>query len=205
MYYGERFNTISHLVGALLSLAALVLLVIFSAFSKDPWKIVSFSIYGVTLLLLYTASTCYHWVSKPMLKKRLRKLDYISIYLLIAGSYTPFTLLTLRGPWGWSLFGVVWTIALLGMIKELVLGQKTWLLSVAMLVAMGWAVVIAIIPLIQNLSGAGLFWLVFGGILYSSGVYFLVNDEKICHGHGIWHLFVLAGSISQFISIFFYL
>jgi hemolysin III len=204
MYYTERFNTISHLTGAILSSIGLVVLVMVATFQGDPWKIVSFSIYGATLVTLYSASTYYHWVQNKRLKDILRKVDYISIYLLIAGSYTPFALVTLRGGWGWSLFGISWGLALFGIIQEFILGKKTRILSLIIYLCMGWLVLIAIYPLVQRFSGPGLFWLVSGGIVYSAGVYFFVNDEKIKHGHGIWHLFVLGGSLCQFISICLY-
>ena len=205
MYYGERFNTISHLTGAILSLIGLIALVLVATFQGDPWKIVSFSIYGLTLLILYTASTYYHWVQNEAHKFLLQKIDHISIYLLIAGSYTPFTLVTLRGPWGWTLFGISWALAVFGIIQELILGSDTTRkLSMAIYVVMGWLIVVALYPLIQNLAPLGLFWLVAGGVVYSAGIYFFINDEKIKHGHGIWHLFVLGGSFCQFLSIYFY-
>lgn len=204
MYYSERFNTISHLAGAVLSLIGLVALVIMASLEGDSWKIVSFSVYGSTLLILYTVSTYYHWVQNRKLKKALQKLDHISIYLLIAGSYTPFALVTLRGNWGWTLFGISWGLALVGIIQEFILGKKTRILSLIIYMVMGWLILVALFPLIQNFSGPGLFWLVAGGIIYSVGVYFFVNDEKIKHGHGIWHLFVLSGSLCQFLSIYFY-
>ncbi len=205
MYHGERFNTISHLTGAILSLIGLVALVLVASFQGDPWKIVSFSIYGLTLLILYSASTCYHWVQDEARKFLMQKIDHISIYLLIAGSYTPFTLVTLRGPWGWTLFGISWALAIFGIIQELILGSHTTrTLSMVIYVVMGWLIVVALYPLIQNLAPLGLFWLVAGGVVYSAGIYFFMNDEKIKHGHGIWHLFVLGGSFCQFLSIYFY-
>lgn len=204
MYYGERFNTISHLIGAILSLLALVALVVSTSIEGDPWRIVSFTVYGSTLLILYGASTIYHWVQEERLKEILQKFDYISIYLLIAGSYTPFTLVTLKGGWGWTLFGISWGLALLGIVQEIILGKRTRALSLVLYVVMGWLIVIAFGPLIRNLSTPGLFWLTLGGIVYSVGVYFFINDEKIKHGHGIWHLFVLGGSVCQFFSIYFY-
>lgn len=204
MYYSERFNTISHLIGVILSFFGLIALVIVASLDGDPWKKISFSLYGVTLLILYTASTYYHWVKNERLKNILRKMDHISIYLLIAGSYTPFALVTLRGAWGWTLFGISWGLALIGIIQEMTLGKTTRRWSLIIYVVMGWLIIIAIYPLVQNFSNHGLFWLVTGGIVYSSGIYFFINDEKIKHGHGIWHLFVLGGSFCQFLSICFY-
>ena len=204
MYYSERFNTITHLIGVVLSIAGLVALIIWSTWQNDIWKIVSFSIYGASLVILYSASTCYHWVYHPDIKRTLQRVDHIAIYLLIAGSYTPFTLVTLRGAWGWTLFGINWALALVGTILELKLGERAEKASMIIYVVMGWLIVIAFYPLIQNLATGGLFWLVAGGIVYSMGIYFYLNDEKIKHGHGIWHLFVLGGSICQFLSVFFY-
>lgn len=204
MYYSERLNTISHLAGAILSFFGLIVLVVLASLEGDPWKIVSFSIYGATLLILYAVSTYYHWVKNKQLKDILRKMDHISIYLLIAGSYTPFALVTLRGGWGWTLFGISWGLAFFGIAQEFILGKTTRRLSLIIYIVMGWLIVIALYPLLQNFSNSGLFWLVTGGVLYSSGIYFFINDEKIKHGHGIWHLFVLGGSFCQFLSICFY-
>jgi hemolysin III len=198
---GERFNSVSHLVGAVLAVAGLVTLVTMGALDGDAYKVVSFSVYGAMLLVLYTISTLYHSVRQARLKSILRKCDYAAIYLLIAGSYTPFTLVTLRGPWGWSLFGVSWGLAALGIVQELTLGRRTRSVSMVLYVLMGWLALVAVHPLFEALPGAGLAWLVAGGIIYSTGIYFFVNDERIRHGHGIWHLFVLAGSLCQFVSV----
>jgi hemolysin III len=198
---GERFNSVSHLVGAALAVAGLVTLVTMGALDGDAYKVVSFSVYGAMLLVLYTISTLYHSVRQARLKSILRKCDYAAIYLLIAGSYTPFTLVTLRGPWGWSLFGVSWGLAALGIVQELTLGRRTRSVSMVLYVLMGWLALVAVHPLFEALPGAGLAWLVAGGIIYSTGIYFFVNDERIRHGHGIWHLFVLAGSLCQFVSV----
>src|SRR5450830_114924 len=132
---------------------------------------------------------------------RLQKCDHSAIYLLIAGSYTPFSLVTLRGPWGWSLFGVSWGLALFGIVQELTLGRRTRVLSMLLYVVMGWLVLVAAQPLVAALPLGGLIWLGLGGVCYSVGIYWFIHDEKIRHGHGIWHLFVLAGSVCQFISV----
>jgi hemolysin III len=203
MYHGERFNGISHLIGVLFAITALVVLVTRAGLEGDPWKIVSFSLYGSTLVILYVVSTLYHSV-KGRAKAVLQKFDHSAIYLLIAGSYTPFALVTLRGPWGWSLFGVSWGLALFGIVQELTLGRRTRILSMILYVVMGWMVLFAIHPLIHTLATGGLFWLSLGGISYSVGIYWFLNDEKIRHGHGIWHLFVLGGSVCQFISVLLY-
>jgi hemolysin III len=202
MYYGERFNGISHLVGTVLAITGLISLVYVAAEQGDPWKIVSFSLYGSTLVLLYLISTLYH-SAKGRAKAILQKCDHSAIYLLIAGSYTPYCLVTLRGAWGWTLFGLSWGLAIFGIIQELTLGRRTRLLSMILYVVMGWLVVIAMQPLIAAMSWGGLFWLALGGLIYSVGIYWFLNDEKIRHGHGIWHLFVLGGSICQFVSVMF--
>lgn len=203
MYRGERFNGYSHLAGTLLAIAGLTVLVVQASLQGDPWKIVSFSLYGASLVLLYLISTLYHSV-KGRAKAILQKCDHSAIYLLIAGSYTPFSLVTLRGPWGWTLFGLVWGLALFGIVQELTLGRRTRVLSMILYVVMGWLVLIAVEPLVTSLPTAGLAWLAAGGLFYSIGIYWFLNDEKIRHGHGIWHLFVLAGSACQFVSVLGY-
>lgn len=203
MYYGERFNGISHLVGTLLAITGLAVLVTRAGLEGDPWKVVSFSLYGATLVILYLVSTLYHSV-RGRAKAILQKCDHSAIYLLIAGSYTPFALVTLRGAWGWTLFGLSWGLAVFGIVQELTLGRRTRILSMILYVLMGWMVLVAIKPLVLTLSAGGLFWLALGGVLYSVGIYWFINDEKIRHGHGIWHLFVLGGSACQFVSVLFY-
>jgi hemolysin III len=201
MHFGERFNSVTHLVGTVLSVAGLATLVTMAAMERDPYKIVSFAVYGAMLLVLYTISTLYHWVRSPRAKAVLQKCDHSAIYLLIAGSYTPFTLVTLRGPWGWSLFGVSWGLAAFGIVQELTLGRRTRSVSMVIYVLMGWLALVAIRPLVTALPPAGTAWLLAGGLIYSAGIYFFINDERIRHGHGIWHLFVLGGSLCQFVSI----
>ncbi|CAH2808888.1 MAG: FIG01964566: Predicted membrane protein, hemolysin III homolog [uncultured Caballeronia sp.] len=201
MHFGERFNSVTHLVGTVLSVAGLATLVTMASMERDPYKIVSFAVYGAMLLVLYAISTLYHSVRNPRLKSVLQKCDHSAIYLLIAGSYTPFTLVTLRGPWGWSLFGVSWGLAALGIVQELTLGRRTRSVSMVIYVMMGWLALVAIRPLVTALLPAGTAWLLAGGLIYSAGIYFFINDERIRHGHGIWHLFVLGGSLCQFVSI----
>jgi len=201
MHFGERFNSISHLVGTVLSVAGLAALVTMASFEGDPYKVVSFAVYGAMLFALYAISTLYHWARNPRVKAVLQKCDHSAIYLLIAGSYTPFTLVTLRGPWGWSLFGVSWGLALFGIVQELTLGRRTRSVSMVLYVLMGWLALVAVRPLVSALPPAGTAWLVAGGVIYSAGIYFFINDERIRHVHGIWHLFVLAGSLCQFVSV----
>ncbi|NUA26830.1 PAQR family membrane homeostasis protein TrhA [Cupriavidus basilensis] len=203
MYRGERFNGYSHLAGAVLAAAGTAVLITSSALYHDAWKVVSSIVYGATLVFLYTISTLYHSLrGRP--KDILRRLDYCAIYLLIAGSYTPFALVTLRGPWGWTLFGVNWGLAVIGIAQELLIGHRTRVFSLLIYVLMGWLVLFAFGPLVAALPAAGLYWLVAGGALYTAGIGFFLFDERVRHFHGIWHLFVLAGSACQFVSILWY-
>ena len=204
MVHGERFSTYTHLVGALLALAGGIVLVVLGALGGNVWKIVSFSIYGTALLLLYSFSALYHNAAQGKAKVFLRKLDHNSIYLLIAGSYTPFTLVSLHGPWGWSLFGVVWGLALAGILQELWLAKRTRVLSLVIYVLMGWVALAAVVPLVAALSWAGFGWLVAGGVAYSAGIIFFLYDERFTHWHGIWHLFVLAGSALHYCAVLLY-
>lgn len=204
MYYGEKFNSVTHLIASALSVSGLSILVTLAVVQGDPWKVASLSVYGATLVLLYGFSTIYHSVQSPRAKAFLRKLDHNAIYLLIAGTYTPIALITLRGPWGWTLFCLVWGLALFGIVQELTLGRRTRRLSMILYVLMGWLVVIAIKPLMDVMPLAGLAWLAVGGAVYSLGIYFYLNDEKVRHYHGIWHLFVMGGSFCHFISILLY-
>jgi hemolysin III len=203
MYYGERFNALTHLYGALLALAGSVVLIALATQEGDPWKVVSVSIYGATLVLLYSFSTLYHSL-RGRAKTILRKLDHHSIYLLIAGTYTPFCLVTLRGPWGWSLFGVVWGLAALGSLQELRSDRGARILSVVIYVVMGWVALVAVVPLLQALGTAGFAWLAAGGLFYTVGIIFYVLDARLRHAHGIWHLFVIAGSAAHYVAILRY-
>ncbi len=203
MYYGEKFNAVTHLVGAVLALAGSVVLIVLAALGGDPWKVVSVSIYGATLVLLYSFSTLYHSLRGPA-KMVLRKLDHHSIYLLIAGSYTPFCLVTLRGAWGWSLLGVVWGLAVLGTLQELRPNRGARILSVVIYLVMGWVALVALVPLLRALGPAGFAWVAAGGLFYTIGIVFFVLDTRLTHGHGIWHLFVIAGSATHYFAILNY-
>ena len=203
MYYGERFNSISHLVGAVLALAGSVVLIVLAARLGDPWKIVSFSVYGVMLVTLYVFSALYHSVHGPA-KNVLRKFDHCSIYLLIAGTYTPFALVSLRGSWGWWIFGVIWALALVGIVQEIWLAKGARILSLIIYILMGWLAMVAVLPLWQALTPAGFAWLAAGGACYTLGIVFYATDHKVRHGHGLWHLFVLGGSTCHFFTVLLY-
>ncbi len=203
MYAGERFNAWTHLLGALAALTGAIWLIVAAATSGDLLKTAAVAVYGLTLVMLYSISTVYHSV-RGRLKRVLRKLDHLSIYLLIAGSYTPFCLISLRGAWGWSLFGIVWTLAVIGMLQEIKPRAEARVLSLVIYAVMGWIVLVAIQPLLAALGLAGFLWLAAGGLFYTVGIVFYVFDERFRHWHGIWHLFVLAGSLCHFIAILFY-
>lgn len=204
MYPGERFNSISHLLGAVLALAGAVLLIVLASRLGDPWKIVSFSIYGTMLVTLYVFSTLYHSVRGVRAKNVLRKFDHCSIYLLIAGTYTPFALVSLRGSWGWWLFGVIWGLALFGMAQEIWLAKGARTLSLVIYVLMGWLAMAVVVPLRVALTPAGFAWLAAGGACYTLGIAFYATDHKVRHGHGLWHLFVLGGSCCHFFTVLLY-
>ncbi|MBW8066660.1 MAG: hemolysin III family protein [Ferrovum sp.] len=202
MYSGEKFNALTHLVGAILATVGVVVLIALAASEGDPWKMVSVSIYGVALVLLYSFSVLYHSV-QGRAKNFLRKLDHHSIYWLIAGTYTPFCLVTLRGPWGWSLFGVVWGLAVFGGLQEL-RPSEARTLSLWIYVLMGWLILIALVPLERALGPAGFAWVVAGGLFYTIGIIFYVLDTRLSYAHGIWHLFVMAGSAAHYVAILHY-
>ncbi len=199
----ELANAATHGLGVLLSIAALVLMVVFSSLKGDGYHIVSSSIFGSSLILLYSMSTLYHVVQSPHLKRIFRKLDHSSIFLLIAGTYTPFTLVNLHGTWGWTLFGLVWGIALIGILVETFTRQQLKHLSLGLYIGMGWLILIAAGPLIENVQTGGLLLLLSGGLFYTLGVVFY-KWKSLFFNHAIWHLFVLAGSIFHFFAVFYY-
>jgi hemolysin III len=199
----ESINIISHAIGLMLSIIALVLLVRHASLYGNVWHVASFAIFGASLICLYAASTIYHSARNPELRRRLRIIDHATIYILIAGTYTPFTLVTLSGSTGWMIFGISWGLALTGIILKLFFTGKYNLVSTLMYVFMGWIIVFAIKPLINNLSSDGLFWLVAGGMAYTTGA-ILYSIKKIKFNHAIFHLFVLIGSFSHFISVYFH-
>ncbi len=199
---GQRFNRISHLAGAVLALCGAAVLIVMASLKGDPWKIVSFSVYGGALVILYLFSTLYHSAGRP--GTILQKMDHIAIYLLIAGSYTPFTLVTLRGPLGWILFSLIWGLGLAGIVIEFRLADRLRILPVILYLLMGWLVVVALKQLLRVLPLNGFWWLLAGGLLYTVGIAFYALDRKLPYSHGIWHLFVLGGSITQFIAVYLY-
>ncbi|NNF16503.1 MAG: hemolysin III family protein [Gammaproteobacteria bacterium] len=204
MYYGERLNSISHLVGAALALVGFGVLLTLGVQSRDVWLFTSFSVFGFTLVLLYTASTLYHSFHPPRLKRLFRVLDHISIYLLIAGTYTPYTLVLMRDGNGWLIFSIVWMFALIGILTELLMtGRAVKVGQMFIYLGMGWAIAFDFDGLKAVIPAAGLWWLAAGGIAYTVGVIFYVLDKlnRLTHAHGIWHFFVLAGSACHFISL----
>jgi hemolysin III len=203
LYHGEKLNAWTHLVGAALAIAGTAVLVTKAALAADAWKIVSVSIYGATLILLYSASTLYHSL-RGRAKDILQKLDHHGIYFLIAGSYTPFCLVSLREEWGWPLFAVIWSLALFGVLQEMRPQGGARRLSMFIYIVMGWAALAALVPLRAALGSAGFAWLAVGGIVYTVGIVFYVLDARLRHAHGIWHLFVIGGSAVHYFTVLFY-
>ncbi|MDV6327743.1 hemolysin III family protein [Idiomarina sp. Sol25] len=199
----EVAHALTHGVGAVLSIAALIVMLVWTAAYGDAWHVVASSIYGASLILLYTASTLYHAFPWPRMKAVFQQLDHAAIYILIAGTYTPFALINLRGGWGWTLLGVAWGIALLGVILELGMKRRIKWLSLSLYLGMGWMALIAIKPMLDNVDSGGLMLLVAGGLAYTLGVIFYVWKSLPYH-HAIWHLFVLVGSVFHFFSIFYF-
>lgn len=199
----EKFNVLSHAFGILLSIIALIFLVLKACMQGDAWQIVSFSIYGASLIMLYTASTIFHSSKDEERRNKLNVFDHASIYVLIAGTYTPYVLVTLRGSVGWIIFGVIWGLAVAGIILKLFYIDKYRLLSTIMYVLMGWVMIFAVKPIVNSLELGGLIWLLAGGIIYTVGaVFFSLNKLKF--NHAIFHVFVLLGSFCHFMSIYFY-
>ncbi len=203
MYPGERFNSISHLIGACLALVGTVVLIVLASLRGDALRIVSLSIYGASLLALYTFSTLYHSL-KGRAKRVFRHLDHTAIYLLIAGSYTPLTLVVLRGRLGWALFAAVWVLAVIGAVQEFRKVKGERVLSVVIYLTMGWLAVVALGPLARALGTAGFVGLMSGGLFYTGGIIFYALDRRQPVFHGIWHLFVLAGSVAHYIVVLAY-
>jgi hemolysin III len=199
----EIANSVTHGLGLAASLVGLPVLVLAAAGRGDALAVAGASVFGATLVALYAASTTYHAWPPSRTRQRLRVLDHAAIYLLIAGTYTPFTLGVLRGAWGWTLFGIVWSLAALGVVAKLVLGIRHPRLSTGVYVAMGWLGIVAIRPMMEQMPAAGLTWILAGGLLYTAGVAFYAW-ERLRYGHAVWHLFVLGGSTCHFVAVLRY-
>ena len=199
----ERINVISHAAGIIFSITALLMLVRKAMAHGDIWHIISFPVFGITLILLYTASTLYHFAKDAEKRRRLKIFDHAAIYLLIAGTYTPYTLVTIHGTIGWIIFGISWGSAFTGLILKIFFTGRYKTASTALYIAMGWIIIFALKPLIVNLTIPGFIWMIAGGVSYTIGAIFY-SIRKIKFNHAIFHLFVLAGSILQFISVILY-
>lgn len=196
----EFFNALTHGLGATAALAGGAVLITLAALFGDGWQLAGAIVFGICLLLLYLASTLYHAIQHPVAKARLKVFDHCAIYLLIAGTYTPFTLIGLRGPWGWGLFAAIWTLAVAGVIFKLFFTGRFKLLSTAIYIAMGWLVVVAIEPMWGALDGWTIGWLFAGGLFYTLGTVFY-HRPSLPYSHAIWHLFVIAGSVCHYVSV----
>ncbi|NUM82266.1 hemolysin III family protein [bacterium] len=199
----EIANSLTHGLGVLLSIAGLIVLVIYATINGTAIHVVSASIFGSTLILLYTASTLYHSFQSPRAKRVMRILDHSGIYLLIAGTYTPFTLISLNGAWGWSLFGVVWGLALAGVIFKIFFTGRFSAVSTIIYLGMGWIAIVAIKPMLELIPTGGLLWILAGGLAYSFGVIFYAW-KKLPYAHAVWHMFVLGGSVCHFFAVLLY-
>ncbi len=201
-YREEIANALSHGLGAVLALGAGAVMITLAAVFGDMRQVISAAVYTTTLVLLYVASTLYHAVPHPAAKARLQILDHCAIFLLIAGTYTPFTLVSLRGSeWGWSLFATVWGLAMIGVVFKLFFTGRFQRVSTLMFIAMGWIVLVALEPMVRALPGTTLAWLFAGGFAYTAGTYFY-HHKRLPYAHAVWHLFVLVGSICHFVAVF---
>jgi hemolysin III len=203
MIPGERFNSITHLVATILALIGATVLITTAAMRADARSVAAVGVYGVMLVVLYLNSTLYHSLRGPA-KRVFHIFDHCTIYLLIAGTYTPLTLVTLRGPLGWTLFALIWTLAVAGILKDALLHNRLRALSVTLYVVMGWLVIFAFQPLQRAMPAAGIGWLLAGGIVYTLGIIFFAMSKHVPHTHGVWHLFVIFGSICHYVAVFRY-
>jgi hemolysin III len=201
MYPGERFNSITHIVGTVLAVAGTAVLIVVSSGAR---RITALAIYGAMMIAAYLSSTLYHSIRNAKAKQVFHVFDHCAIYLLIAGTYTPFTLITLRGAWGWWLFGAIWTLAALGIAKDIFLHGKMRVLSIVLYVLMGWLIVIAFGPLRAALPAPGIALLIAGGIVYTIGIGFFAMSKRVAYTHGVWHLCVIAGSICHYVAVLRY-
>jgi hemolysin III len=203
MYHGERFNSITHLVGTLLAIAGTAVLIPLAAKRGGPRAITSLSIYGAMMIVMYLSSTLYHSFRGPV-KNLFHVFDHCAIYLLIAGTYTPFTLLGMRGAWGWWIFGIIWALAIAGILKDVFFHNRFKIISVVLYVLMGWMVIVAFGPLSKNVAAAGIAWLAAGGVVYTAGIGFYSVSKRMAYGHGMWHLCVIGGSVCHYVAVLRY-
>lgn len=197
----ELVNSALHGTGLVLSIAAIPVLVLATIGERNAAHLIGSIVFGVTMVLLYSASTVYHALRDGRAKYVFRVLDHSAIYLLIAGTYTPFALGALRGPWGWTILGVIWGLAVAGIVSKLTIGFRYPRLSTWFYVGMGWLGVVALQPMIARIPVAGLLWLLAGGLCYTGGVYFYVRDARVRYGHALWHVFVMAGTACHFVAV----
>jgi hemolysin III len=203
MYPGERFNAITHLVGSVLAIVGATVAITLASIHGGTRRIVALSIYAAMLIVLYISSTLYHSL-RGRAKKIFHVFDHCAIYLLIAGTYTPFTLVTLHGTWGWWLFGIVWALAAAGVAKDAFFHNRLRPVSVVLYVLMGWLVIVAFEPLQRAMPAAGIAWLVAGGIVYTAGIVFFALSKRVAHTHGMWHLCVIGGSVCHYVAVLRY-
>lgn len=199
----EVAHSVTHGIGLVAAVAGLAVLVVLAAGTRDPWRITACAIYASTLVLLYGASTLYHALSRTRARAVFRVLDHSAIFLLIAGTYTPFALVSLRGPWGWTLLAIVWGLAVTGVVAKAVFGARWPILSTVLYIGMGWVVLIAVKPLVAHVPPGGIAWLVAGGVAYTGGVVFYAWT-RLRYSHAIWHVCVLAGSVCHYVAVVFY-
>ena len=196
----EVAHSVTHGIGLLAAIAGVVVLVLQAAATRDPWRITACAVYATTLVLLYGTSTLYHALSATRARRVFRVLDHSAIFLLIAGTYTPFALISLRGPWGWTLLGIVWGLAVLGITAKAVFGTRWPILSTAIYVGMGWVVLVAVKPLVAHVPAGAIAWLLAGGVAYTAGIVFYAWT-RLRYSHAIWHLFVLTGSACHYVAV----
>jgi hemolysin III len=196
----EVAHSVTHGIGLLAAIAGVVVLVLQAAATRDPWRITACAVYATTLVLLYGTSTLYHALSATRARRVFRVLDHSAIFLLIAGTYTPFALISLRGPWGWTLLGIVWGLAVLGITAKAVFGTRWPILSTALYVGMGWVVLVAVKPLVAHVPAGAIAWLLAGGVAYTAGIVFYAWT-RLRYSHAIWHLFVLTGSACHYVAV----
>ena len=196
----EVAHAVTHGVGLLAAIAGVVVLVLQAAATRDPWRITACAVYATTLVLLYGTSTLYHALSATRARRVFRVLDHSAIFLLIAGTYTPFALVSLRGPWGWTLLGIVWGLAVLGITAKAIFGVRWPIVSTVIYLGMGWVVLVAVKPLVAHVPAGGIAWLVAGGVAYTAGIVFYAWT-RLRYSHAIWHLFVLAGSVCHYVAV----